>query len=119
MVVFAASRPIQVIWILGSLITVWEGLILWQVTFVFTVLQCYSLTIHYKLLRKCQCLFLQNERKKKQENLANKNADQEEEATRLNNIREVDHWMNPSSNKTFILENSEESSPTVGSGDAV
>jgi hypothetical protein len=55
MIVFGVSRPIQLIWIMGSLIAAWENLILWQALFqiilavVFSSLQLYSLTIPYSL----------------------------------------------------------------------
>lgn len=49
------TRIIQVTWIIGSLATVWNNLILWHAivqcifTASFTIIQLYSLKIHYKL----------------------------------------------------------------------
>jgi hypothetical protein len=58
MVVFGLSRPVQFIWIVASLVSAWEHVVLWQAvvqlgfTMVFTSLQLYSLTIHYSLYLK-------------------------------------------------------------------
>jgi hypothetical protein len=58
MVVFGLSRPVQFIWIVASLVSTWEHVVLWQAvvqlgfTMVFTSLQLYSLTIHYSLYLK-------------------------------------------------------------------
>jgi len=54
-----ASRPIQLIWILWSLIATWEYLVLWQAVLqiifavLFTLLQLYSLTIHWSIRQRC------------------------------------------------------------------
>ncbi|KAL7577148.1 hypothetical protein ACA910_019750 [Epithemia clementina (nom. ined.)] len=59
MIVFGVSRPVQLVWILASLIVTWEHLIVWQaiaqivLTLLFTSLQLYSLTIHMHLYKKC------------------------------------------------------------------
>jgi hypothetical protein len=59
MVVFGSTRLIQFIWIMAGLVASWEHLVLWQavfqitLTFVFTSLQLYSLTIHYTMYKKC------------------------------------------------------------------
>ena len=60
MVVFGSTRPIQFIWIIGSLLASWEHLVLWQAVFqitltvIFTFLQLYTLTIHYMMYKKCE-----------------------------------------------------------------
>uniref|UniRef100_A0A7S2YPI1 TLC domain-containing protein n=1 Tax=Entomoneis paludosa TaxID=265537 RepID=A0A7S2YPI1_9STRA len=60
MIVFGLSRPVQFVWIFGSLIATWDDLdvghAIFQMvlTFVFTILQVYSLTIHWSLYQKCQ-----------------------------------------------------------------
>ena len=65
MVVFGSTRPIQFIWIIGSLLASWEHLVLWQAVFqitltvVFTFLQLYTLTIHYTMYKKCGALKVQ------------------------------------------------------------
>jgi hypothetical protein len=53
------SRPVQVVWILASLISTWEHLVVWvavvQIILVclFTSLQLYSLSIHWNMRVKC------------------------------------------------------------------
>uniref|UniRef100_A0A7S2YG83 TLC domain-containing protein n=1 Tax=Entomoneis paludosa TaxID=265537 RepID=A0A7S2YG83_9STRA len=60
MIVFGISRPIQFIWIFGSLIATWEHLDVGHAIFqmvlttFFTILQLYSLTIHWSLYQKCK-----------------------------------------------------------------
>lgn len=59
MLVFGLSRPIQFTWILGSLVATWKDLntihavLQIVLTTLFTVLQVYSLTIHWALYKKC------------------------------------------------------------------
>lgn len=59
MIVFGTSRPIQFVWIIGSLVVTWKDVVIWQAvlqaifTVLFTTLQIYSLTIHYKLYKRC------------------------------------------------------------------
>lgn len=59
MAVFGLSRPIQLVWVIGSLLaTGIDNLVIWQValqialTVSFTGLQLYSLTIHKRLYHK-------------------------------------------------------------------
>ena len=65
MVIFGLSRPVQIVWILTSLVVSWEHLIVWHavsqiiLSVVFTVLQLYSLNIHYSLYKKCSSIRLQ------------------------------------------------------------
>lgn len=62
MLAIGLSRPLQVILILGSLMFTWDELVIWhagvQIFFcaLFTILQIYSLTIHYKMYKKCRQL---------------------------------------------------------------
>mmetsp|Transcript_2891 Transcript_2891/g.4290 ORF Transcript_2891/g.4290 Transcript_2891/m.4290 type:complete len:313 (-) Transcript_2891:62-1000(-) len=64
MVVFGLSRPLQLGWIVGNLVTNWDcsssgGVIVGHSVFqivlttVFTALQLYSLTIYWNLYKKC------------------------------------------------------------------
>jgi hypothetical protein len=52
MLVFGLSRPVQLLWIIGSLVATWDDIVVWQavvqiiLTVVFTILQVYSLQIH-------------------------------------------------------------------------
>ena len=59
MLVFGLSRPVQLVWVVGSLAaTGFDNLATWQValqislTVCFTALQLYSLTIHYSIYQK-------------------------------------------------------------------
>ena len=58
MIVFGMSRPVQFAWIFGTLIASWDdissGHAIFQMvlTTLFTVLQIYSLTIHWSLYKK-------------------------------------------------------------------
>jgi hypothetical protein len=70
MVIFGLSRPVQIVWILTSLAVSWEPLVVWHdvsqiiLSVVFTVLQLYSLNIHYSLNNKCgSSIRLQDENK--------------------------------------------------------
>lgn len=59
MIVFDMSRPVQFVWIIETLWLSWDNLVLWQavlqiaMTVIFTLLQLYSINIHWKLYQKC------------------------------------------------------------------
>lgn len=59
MIVMAASRPFQLILVLGSLLPSWTEIVTWHaivqiiVTVIITTVQLYSLSIHYGLYKRC------------------------------------------------------------------
>lgn len=60
MSVFGASRPLQLLMVLASLwanrdhIVLWQGIASLCITVLFTALQLYTLTIHYRIYGKCR-----------------------------------------------------------------
>jgi len=58
MVLFGATRPIQFLWILATLIVTWEDILLWQgivqILFVclFTGIQLFGMSIHYGIYKR-------------------------------------------------------------------
>jgi len=59
MIIFGASRPLQLLWIMASLAAAWDDLVTWHavaqilLSIFFTGVQLFSLKIHYTLYRKC------------------------------------------------------------------
>ena len=59
MVMFGSTRPIQVLWIGAAVFGSWDDIVKWQgimqlvVTLILTVLQCWTLQIHFKLWKRC------------------------------------------------------------------
>lgn len=62
MLILGLTRPIQLVWIVGSLAATWDDLIKWQaviqiiLTLIFISLQCLSLKIHYRLWKRSRAL---------------------------------------------------------------
>mmetsp|Transcript_5880 Transcript_5880/g.8319 ORF Transcript_5880/g.8319 Transcript_5880/m.8319 type:complete len:148 (-) Transcript_5880:109-552(-) len=71
MYLFGLSRPVQLVWIVASLVASWEHLVTWQAiiqltfAFTFTVLQLYSLQIHASIRRRV--IAMQNQEEKDEE----------------------------------------------------
>mmetsp|Transcript_21205 Transcript_21205/g.32436 ORF Transcript_21205/g.32436 Transcript_21205/m.32436 type:complete len:266 (+) Transcript_21205:281-1078(+) len=61
-IIFGGSRPLQLVWIVGSLAAAWDDLVAWQalcqiiLAVIFTGIQVFSLKIHISLYKKCGSL---------------------------------------------------------------
>ena len=59
MVMFGSTRPIQVLWVGAAVFGSWDDIVKWQgimqlvVTLILTVLQFWTLQIHFKLWKRC------------------------------------------------------------------
>lgn len=62
MIMFGGTRPLQLLWVGGAVVGTWgnEHFVLWQaitqvtVALVLTVLQVWTITIHYGIWKRCQ-----------------------------------------------------------------